>query len=297
MRGFIRTKQMLRSWLRLIRVHQLVKNGFIFLPAFFGGRIGDPLVLRDTVFAFLFFSFCTSAVYVFNDLLDLDDDKRHPVKRKRPLAAGDIGPRAAAWVAAGLIGVGLGGAVWLGTAFWAYVAAYLLLNLVYSRWLKHQAILDVNMIALGFILRLLAGAAVGGVDLTDWILIMTYLLALFLAFGKRRDDVLIYEKSGEKMRRALDGYNLRFIDSAMVILASVMLVAYLMYTLSPEVVARTHRALYVSAVFVLLGLMRYLRKCFVDEDSGAPAELLLKDVGIQLAIVGWLAWLGFALYG
>ena len=179
----------------------------------------------------------------------------------------------------------------------AILAAYVLMNIAYSLYFKHVAILDVIIIATGFVLRLFIGSAVTGIQLSMWIVIMTFLLALFMALAKRRDDVLIYLETGKKMRKVIDGYNLQFLDAAMAIMASVVIVAYTIYTTSTEVVERFHsQYLYLTALFVILGIMRYLQIAFVHLDSGSPTRIILNDRFMQLTIAAWIISFSWILY-
>ncbi|MCI5222050.1 MAG: hypothetical protein D3924_05110, partial [Candidatus Electrothrix sp. AR4] len=169
------------------------------------------------------------------------------------------------------------------------LGAYIILNIGYSFYLKHISILDVTIIAVGFVLRLFVGSTVTETPLSMWIVIMTFLLALFMALAKRRDDVLLFLDTGQKMRKVVDGYNLQLIDGAMLIMASVVIVAYLLYTTSIEVVHRMQSEhLYLTALFVILGIMRYLQIAFLEHDSGSPTKIVLKDKFLQLTILAWI---------
>ena len=177
------------------------------------------------------------------------------------------------------------------------VIAYVIMNIFYSFHLKHVAIVDIVIIAIGFVLRLFIGSAVTEIPLSMWIVVMTFLLALFLALAKRRDDVLIYLDTGKKMRRVIDGYNLQFLDITMAIMASVVVVSYTIYTTSAEVVARVHSEyLYLTSLFVILGVMRYLQIAFVFKDSGSPTKIILKDRFMQFTLIGWVLVFAWILY-
>ncbi len=163
--------------------------------------------------------------------------------------------------------------------------------------LKHIAILDVAIIATGFVLRLFVGAAVTEIELSMWIVVITFLLALFMALAKRRSDVLLFLNTGARTRKVIDGYNLRFLDSAMAIMASVVIVSYILYTTSAEVLERIpNNYLYLTALFVIVGILRYMQIAFVDEDSGSPTEILWRDRFMQLNLVCWLAVFAWILY-
>jgi len=175
---------------------------------------------------------------------------------------------------------------------------YVALNTAYSSKLKHIPILDIIIVAVCFVIRILVGGAVGDVPIYMWIVIMTFLLALFMALGKRRDDVLIFMETSNAPRKSIDGYNLRFIDASMIIMAAVVLVAYLMYTVSPEIMAKFKTdKLYITSIFVLVGIMRYLQISMVEEKSGSPTDILLKDLFIQISLTGWILSFACLIYG
>jgi len=284
------------SIIQLLRPHQYIKNTFIFLPIFFALKITEVNLLFNALIAFVAFSLTASAIYIFNDILDIEEDRRHPKKRNRPLASGAITKSQAIAIIATLLVAGLS------TIFIFFSSSihtqynvivlfiiYIILNVAYSLYLKHVAILDVVIISIGFVLRLFIGSAVTDILLSKWIIIMTFLLALFLALAKRRDDVLIYLDTGKKMRKVIDGYNLQFLNIAMAIMASVVIVAYIMYTTSSDVVEKVQSDhLYVTALFVILGIVRYLQIAFVYKDSGSPTKIVLKDHFIQLTLFGWI---------
>jgi decaprenyl-phosphate phosphoribosyltransferase len=287
----------LKAYIALARPHQYLKNGFIWLPVFFGYQITDSKSLALTLLAFAAFCMMSSAIYVINDFKDMEEDRRHPVKKNRPLASGAVEYREALWIGLILFGVSvtlsLSG---LPQACLYLLLAYLLLNIAYSQRLKHIPIVDIVCIALGFVIRIFVGGTAAQVPISPWIVIMAFLLALFLALAKRRDDLLLTDQ-GTQVRKAIDGYNLEFISLAMGIMASVIIVAYILYTVSPEVVAKhgTHR-LYITAIWVLLGLLRYLQITFVEEKSGSPTLVLIKDYQLQVIILLWLVNIFILLY-
>jgi len=216
-----------------MRPHQYIKNLFIFLPLFFALKITDPTLLLNAIIAFIAFSFTASAIYTLNDYHDIEEDRQHPKKKDRPLASGAISKSQAIIIMSVLFISGFTLMASLSLKAAGILTAYVVMNIAYSFYLKHVAILDVVIIAIGFVLRLFIGSAVTDIPLSMWIVIMTFLLALFMALAKRRDDVLIYLDTGKKMRKVIDGYNLQFLDTAMAIMASVVIVAYTIYTTSP----------------------------------------------------------------
>ena len=288
----------LRECFRLLRVEQYTKNLIVFLPLFFSLQIGDADLLLRATAAFGAFCMAASAVYVFNDSIDLEEDRNHPVKKRRPLAAGTLS-RGFAAVLIPLFALPALAASWLLSPFMlGVVLLYMVVNAAYAWKLKHIPILDIAVIASGFVMRVVVGGVVTGTAIYMWILIMTFLLALFLALAKRRDDVVLFLGTNGKARRAIDGYNIAFIDSAMMIMAAVTIVAYIMYTVSPDVMMKFGTdKLYVTTVFVILGILRYMQITMVENRSGSPTEVLLRDGFLQLAILGWLATFAFLIYG
>ncbi len=287
----------INAYIRLARPYQYLKNGFIWLPILFGYQLTRPKAVWLTFLAFASFSLMASAIYVINDLKDVADDRRHPIKRKRPIASGEVNPKSALAIALVLFAFSLGIALLgLPMACGYVLMAYLLMNIAYSQRLKHIPIVDIVCIALGFVLRIYIGGVATKIPISPWIVIVTFLLALFLALAKRRDDLLLVDQ-GNQVRKAIDGYNLEFISLAMGMMASVIIVAYILYTVSPEVVAKHGtQNLYISGIWVLLGLMRYLQITFVEEKSGSPTQVLIDDVLLQIIIVLWLVNIFVLLY-
>ena len=280
-----------------MRPHQYIKNIFIFLPLFFALKITDTHLLIKAFIAFIAFSLVASAVYILNDYQDIEDDRQHPKKKFRPLASGAISKQQALGIMAILFLAGFALMASVSLAATAILATYVIMNITYSLRLKHIAILDVTIIATGFVLRLFVGSAATDIPLSQWIVVMTFLLALFMALAKRRDDVLIYLETGKKMRKVIDGYNLQFLDAAMAIMASVVIVAYTIYTTSPEITEKFHtHYLYLTALFVILGIMRYLQVAFVHLDSGSPTKIVLKDRFMQIVLLGWAITFAWILY-
>ena len=290
--------QRLVDYLKLLRIHHYVKNGFIFLPLFFAGEF----MFMDSLFlnlrAFIVFSLIASSVYIFNDIKDLQEDREHPTKRLRPLASGVISKSAAYITMALLVILGLGlSTYWFHFDFLALIIFYLTINIVYSTKLKHVPIVDIAIIAVGFVIRLFVGSVTATVPITVWIITMTFLLALFLGFAKRRDDVLIYIRDDKKTRKNIDGYNLEFVNAGMVIVAGAMIVSYIMYTISPQTISKFGTdKLYLTTIFVILGTLRYLQISFVEEMSGSPTKILLKDGFLQTTIFLWLLSFTVILY-
>ncbi len=279
--------------LKLIRPHQWLKNVFVMIPMFFGGSLLDPSDIRASVVTFFAFSFIASSVYCFNDIIDVEADRRHPVKCKRPIASGAISVRSAWALMALMFLLSVGTVCLLDTYSHVInvelvILIYYILNILYCSKLKQYAIVDVCIIAFGFVLRVLAGGFATDIALSKWLVLMTFLLTLFLSFAKRRDDVLRMNETGEPPRKNTIRYNLTFINQAITITASVTLVCYIMYTVSPEVVNRFHSdLLYLTSVFVLLGLLRYIQITVVDKRSGDPTKMMLRDRFTQCVVLLW----------
>jgi 4-hydroxybenzoate polyprenyltransferase len=283
--------------LRLIRPHQHVKNAFVLLPLFFAGEFMNPSLLTKAFVAFVAFSAVASAVYALNDLLDVEEDRAHPKKQVRPIAAGTIAIPFARGLCICLASAGLLLSITLSVHTALYLLAYLILNIGYSVTLKRISLLDVTIIAIGFALRLFMGASATETPLSMWIVMMTFLLALFLALAKRRDDLVIHAQTGEKMRVASKGYNLEMINSSMTLVGSVVVVTYIQYTLSPEVRSRLGTdTLYLTTFFVVMGILRYLQITFVLQDSGSPTQVLLRDRFTQITLLLWMITFGWILY-
>lgn len=280
----------IKNYITLMRPRQYLKNIFIFAPLFFAMPIDNPEVLIHSVIAFIVFSIMASAVYIFNDYCDIENDRLHPKKKFRPLASRKVSGKSALLLMAGLLLTSVTICLaFLNTQVLALILLYLVINVLYSSKLKHVSLIDIFIISTGFVIRLFVGSYASGLNLSYSIILMTFLLSLFLAFAKRRDDVLILMETGHKMRKNISGYNLEFIDSAMSMIASIILISYIMYTISPEIIAKHHTdKLYLTALFVILGILRYKQITFIYKNSGVPTEILMKDKFIQLSIVSWI---------
>lgn len=284
---------MIKDVLKLVRPKQWIKNLFVFIPMFFAGELFDTHSLWMGIVTFAAFSLVASSIYCYNDIVDVDADRRHPVKCRRPVASGAVSVRMAYMLMALMLVLSVAATLLLPPEVMANVLAvvlfYYVLNLSYCSKLKQYAIVDVCIVAFGFVLRILAGGFACEVALSNWIVIMTFLLTLFMSFAKRRDDVLRMNETGEAPRKNTVRYNLTFINQAITITASVTLVCYIMYTVSPEVTERFDTPyLYLTFVFVLLGLLRYIQIAVVDKKSGDPTKVILNDHFSQIIVVAWI---------
>jgi 4-hydroxybenzoate polyprenyltransferase len=277
------------EYVKLLRPKDWAKNLFLLLPLFFSGELFIWEKYPALLAGILAFCCLASSIYIINDYRDVEDDRKHHEKSKRPLASGAVSKKAAIIICILLILIGFAIAYSVRMKFVFILAIYFLLNLGYSFGLKSIPILDVFIVAIGFVLRVKAGAVIIFVGLSEWLTIMVFLLALFMAIGKRRDDVLLKLSSGTDMRKSIKGYNLELLNVLTALVCAVIVVSYFMYTMSPEVLRRmgTYR-LYYTCLFVLAGIMRYLQIIFVQAQSGSPTKILYKDRFIQVSIILWI---------
>jgi decaprenyl-phosphate phosphoribosyltransferase len=279
----------MRPFIKLMRVKEWMKNSFLFLPAFFAGDIFNVPDLVKLASGALAFSFVASSIYIINDYNDRHVDRIHPKKRNRPIASGAVQPSSALAFMAVLAIIGFSIAFFINELFFGILMGYFIMNLLYSSGLKNVPILDLFIVALGFIFRTYSGGVIAGIVVSSWLAIMIFLLALFLIIAKRRDDLVIHSETGEMVRKSSATYNLEFINSCLTLVCAVIIVAYIMYTQSQEVIQRwnTHY-LFATTIFVIAGIMRYLQIVFVEKDSGSPTSVLYRDKFILVTIVCWI---------
>jgi len=281
---------------KLIRPHHYIKNLFVLAPIFFSGLITNEVLLNQSLIAFILFSLAASSVYILNDIMDVSEDRLHPKKKNRPIASGSV-PVSIAWiiltcfVVASLVGS------WYISANLTYVLIlYIVMNILYSLGMKHLSIIDVTMISMGFVLRIFAGSVIIETDPSMWIILMTFLLSFFLGLSKRRDDVLM-NANGLKTRKNIDGYNLDFVNAAMVLMASVVIFSYISYTISDLTQERLGTDyLYLTVLFVIIGIFRYFQIIFVEENSGSPTKIMINDRFSQINIALWLITYSYIIY-
>jgi 4-hydroxybenzoate polyprenyltransferase len=279
----------MKAVIRLMRIKQWVKNLFLFVPTFFAGHLFELSEMLRLLNGMLAFSLVASGIYIINDYKDRHIDKLHPKKRTRPIASGEVSESLAKILMVVLLSAGLVWSFFIEINFFYLLTAYVLLNIGYSLGLKNIAILDLFIVAFGFLIRVYSGGVIVGVPITDWLAVMILLLALFLVTAKRRDDLVIKSETGESVRKASSSYNLEFINSIITLLSAVIIVAYIMYTISPAVSENFRsKHLFMTTVFVIAGIMRYLQITFVEQNSGSPTSILYKDKFILITILGWI---------
>ncbi|MBP9799729.1 MAG: decaprenyl-phosphate phosphoribosyltransferase [Sterolibacterium sp.] len=279
-----------KSLIRLMRPHQWLKNGFVFVGLLFGHAWEDPQRLVQVLLAFAAFCLLASGVYVMNDLIDREQDRQHPEKRHRPLASGQVSVVAALWLLAGCFGGGLALVLFSNNqAPWVF-ASYVVLNIGYTLGLKHVAVLDVFIIAAGFMLRILAGTSGVAIQPSYWLLLCSLMLTLFLGFAKRRAEAMaLADGQAASHRRVLEHYSPAMLDQFMTIASAAAIISYSLYTVSPETLAvhgTTH--LIYSVPLVVYGMYRYLFLLHRQGEGGDPARLLLTDRHLLAAAGGWL---------
>ena len=246
-------------------------------------------LLSQAFWAFICFNLAASSIYIINDWRDIDKDRLHPKKKLRPLASGKIKVKTALFLSLILL---------ISSFYLAFnvlgelpavlvLGVYVLQNLLYTFKLKNIAIIDITIVSIGFVLRIIMGGIVTGIVLSHWIVLMTFLLSLFMALAKRRDDVLVFERTKVAPRKVIVNYNLDFINTTMSITAAVVIVTYIMYTLSDEVMERLGKNVYLTSIFVIVAIMQYLKLTQVKEFSASPVAILYKSILLQLLIAGW----------
>ncbi len=288
---------MTRQIIRLIRPSQWIKNGVVLAGLIFSGQaMSQPLQLR-ALLAMAIFCLLSSSVYALNDIIDLERDKQHPLKKNRPLPSGKL-PQTTAWaVALILAATGIILTTTLNTAFLITSIIYLVLNILYIFSLKNIVIIDVMTIAAGFVLRAVAGTVAIGVDFSGWLLITTFVLALFLALGKRRHELTLLEGGAATHRKILEKYSSYLLDQLIGVVTASTVVTYLFYTLSSEVQHKLHtKYLIVTIPFVIYGIFRYLYLVHKEEKGGNPTTVLLTDAPLLFTVVLWLASVIVILY-
>jgi len=279
---------MISPYFRLLRPHQWVKNGFVLAPLIFAAKLLDVPSLILGIAAFAVFCLVSSGVYAFNDVFDREQDRNHPTKKNRPVASGEIGVLTASMIGTGLFAAGILGAITIGKAFLLWVVLYLLLQFGYNVAFRNIVILDILAIAMGFVIRAVAGSLAIGVIISPWLILCTLLIALFLGFAKRRQEIVLMGDAASAHRSILKDYTVPLLDQLIGIVTAATIVCYAIYTLTPEVTERLgSRYMILTLPFVLYGIFRYLYLVHVLEKGGSPTRDLLTDKPLLLSIGLW----------
>jgi 4-hydroxybenzoate polyprenyltransferase len=293
----VKSRSLARLLLTSMRPHQWTKNLFVLAPLLFGKKLGDPAAVAQALMAAFCFCLIASSLYIFNDIVDAPEDRAHPQKRLRPIPSGALPVWAAFMSSGALLVVALWLAIRLDTRFLLLVAGYWVLMVSYCLALKRAIVLDTMVIALGFVLRVVGGAIAVEVKPTHWLIACTFLLALYLAFTKRRQELLTLSNSAAGHRLVLGKYSIGYLEQVNNILIGATIVCYALYTVAPETVSRfgTDSLIY-GTVFVIYGLLRYMALIQDPVNGGDPSRLLLKDKPLLIAIAGWIIYNGAVVY-
>lgn len=285
----------IRILLHTLRFHQWIKNVLCLAGVFFSRHVFDTNVLMKGVLCFGAFSFASSAVYIFNDWQDRLRDQLHPKKSKRPIASGLVSKRYATGLALVCLALGLSAGAFLGKAVLLILAIYLIQNVLYSMYLKHVAILDVIIVSLGFVWRALAGVAAANVPLSSWLVLCTFLLSLFIALAKRRNELTASVGDSSKHREVLNYYSEPFLDQVLSITSACAIIAYALYCLDQATVAKFNHHLLLTVPFVIFGVFRYLMLTQKGH-GGDPIETFLTDRSLIITSLLWTSILIYLIY-
>ncbi|PKN97781.1 MAG: decaprenyl-phosphate phosphoribosyltransferase [Chloroflexi bacterium HGW-Chloroflexi-4] len=279
---------MLKYIFKAMRPRQWTKNAFVLAALVFDRQLFQIPSLERTILTFVIFCLVSSSVYLINDVMDIDSDRLHPVKKNRPIASGKVPVKLAVILSIILITGSLIGAYFLSIGLLVIASVYFVLNLAYSKWLKHIPIIDVLVIAACFVLRVAAGVSVIEVErFSPWLYVVTTLFALYIGFGKRRAELMVLvPENGQSHRKVLSGYSIEFLDQLITIVSSTTIIAYSLYTFSAPNLPDNH-AMMLTIPFVLYGVFRYLSIMHLNKMGGEPEELLLKDRPLQVTIFLW----------
>lgn len=278
---------MLRALIKSMRIRQWTKNVFVLAAVVFDRQLGNPPAVLKSLAGFIIFCLLSSSVYLINDVMDAEADRQHPEKRDRPIASGKLPPSIAIIASVVLILITIPTAFVLSNGFGWVAVTYLLINFAYSTWLKHIPLLDVMIIAAGFVLRVAAGVFLVIVErFSPWLYVVTTLGALYIGFGKRRSELALLAKDANQHRRVLDGYTIHLLDQLILVVSSTTIMAYSLYTFSAPNLPANH-SMMLTIPFVLYGVFRYLYLIQVKQAGGAPEELLLTDRPLQATIILW----------
>ncbi|HPD01681.1 MAG TPA: decaprenyl-phosphate phosphoribosyltransferase [Acetivibrio sp.] len=281
-----------KGFISLVRPKQWIKNLFVFSALIFAKLVFEPVYLRTVFLAFLSFCMISSCVYILNDIVDMEKDRLHPKKKTRPIASGLIS-KTEAWIfLAVLLPVSVAAGFLLQVYFGLILVVYFVNNVLYSVAVKHMVILDVMSIALGFLLRVIGGGVVIEVYISQWILLCTLLLSLFLGFSKRRNELVVLENGADSHRKILKEYSLEFIDNMLSIVTASTVMAYSLYTFS----SKNNYFMMLTIPFVLYGIFRYQYIIYMKKEGGSPEETVLSDIPLIVCIFLWVVISVIVLY-
>ncbi|RCK77348.1 MAG: Conserved membrane protein, possible 4-hydroxybenzoate octaprenyltransferase [Ignavibacteriae bacterium] len=287
----------LKYIIQSMRLHQWVKNFFIFAALLFSGHLFQIQDLIDTILGFFIFSLITSAVYIFNDIIDIEKDKLHPEKSQRPLPSGKLSIKVAIIASLSLAVVSMLSGYLLNYYFLFFLMGYILLNILYTLILKNVVVLDIMAISAGFVLRIYAGATLINVPVSEWLILCTILIALFLGFSKRRSELVTLDLNANIHRSVLSHYSPHFLDQMISIVTASTVMSYALYTISEETITKfgTKNLIY-TVPFVLYGIFRYLYLVHKLDKGGNPTLTLIKDKPIIINLLLWILTVSIIIY-
>jgi len=274
----------IKSYLKLFRIKQWIKNGFVFCALIFSRSFTNTDNILVTIKAFIAFCIVSSFVYIINDASDIEKDRMHPVKKNRPLASGKVSLKEGYILAVAMIFIACGISYSVNVLLLLITVTYAILNILYTYKLKHIVILDVMSIAAGFILRVAAGAVAIGVQLSSWIIICTGLLSLYLAFGKRKNELYLLKERSKECRKTLSQYSEEYVDRILLMLLSLTIISYILYCIDGTEYAR----MIYTIPFVIYGTLRYEMLLSTNKMGGAPEEIFIQDKPFLINIILWL---------
>ncbi len=277
-----------KNYFLLFRVKQYIKNLLIFVPVIFALKANNIYLLYKCFFLFISFSLIASTIYIFNDICDIKKDSLHKEKKNRPIASGKIPIKTTLYYIPVFLIVGFILAFIVSFYAAILIFIYFLLNIAYSLRFKHYALVDISIISIGFLIRLFVGGISTNTHITEWLVIITLALSLFISLAKRRDDVIKFNSSGFECRSVVKSYNLEFINCAMSFMASITVLCYIMYTINVDTINKFNsKYIYLTSIFVILGFLRYFQITFVQQKSGNPVNLLYRDKPLLMICSLW----------
>lgn len=287
---------MIKTLYSLLKVNHWIKNSFIFIPAFFGGVLLNNNLVFDLIIGFFAFSLTASSIYIINDIKDIEQDRNHPTKSKRPIASGKISIKQALIIFSILVVCCCFLAYQLPLEAQIILFIYFVLNIFYSFKGKHISIIDITIVSLGFVFRIAFGGVISAVIVSKWLFLLTFLLSLFLVIAKRRDDLTL-DSNTKNVRKVSKHYNLDFINYSMIMVSSLTIVCYIMYTFSTTSFDENNSYLvFSSSLLVILGVLRYFQITFVENNSGSPTSIMIKDNFIRIVLFLWVTLFAFIIY-
>ncbi|MDX1958596.1 MAG: decaprenyl-phosphate phosphoribosyltransferase [Leptospiraceae bacterium] len=288
---------MIKNFLILLRPHQWVKNLILFAGIIFGKKLTDESSIYKVIASFLLFSLIASCQYVFNDYLDRKEDALHPEKKNRPLASGAIEPGIALFLTMIVLCIAFALSYLLSPKFFFLTILYFFYNILYSTYLKHMVILDVMSISIGFVIRAIAGAVVVNVTFSSWLLLCTFMLALFWGFGKRRGEIILLESTAKGHRKILDEYSVPFLDLMMGIASTMTLMSYVMYTVSPSTITNLGTdKMYYTIPIVVYAILRSLYISYIKNMGHNPTKAILTDWNVIISGLIWVVFVVLIMY-